>query len=232
MDDTGRLIEMISTWTRNLVAPFQADDVLRMLTSQLTAAFGLSGAAVVLVADGALRHAGVFDPAHGPVERLEEHDGSGPCHDALTSGEVVAVDDLERMADRWPDYVIEARKHDVAAVVGLPLTLAGTTLGALNLFNACPRRWSADLPIIQVFADLASGYLLGADVLARQLQTIDHLQRALESRVVIEQAKGMVAEANSISIAVAFERIRRHARGRQTSVREVASAIVELGLRV
>ena len=113
------------------------------------------------------------------------------------------------------------------------MRLADQTIGALNIYDAAARDWSEDdLAAAGVLADVATSYLVNASTLRQQQQLNEQLTQALESRAVLEQAKGMTANDAAVSVDEAHRRIRRHARSHNTSLRAVAEAIVNLGLRV
>ena len=121
----------------------------------------------------------------------------------------------------------------MAGVAGILMRLADEIIGALNIDSAEPREWSdEDIAVAVVLADVATSYVINASKLRQQEQLSEQLQQALESRVVIEQAKGITAHQNSVSIDQAYQRMRGHARSNNTSLRVVAEAIVALGLQV
>jgi GAF domain-containing protein len=223
----------VSGFARTLVAPYDVDTVLQGLTERIAAVLGLVGSGVTLMRDGRLQFANAMNPASVALEQVQHDHQRGPCLDAISSGEIVAIVDLHEQSERWPEYVSVADEHRVSSVAGIPLTLASESIGALNLYNGPPRDWSTeDLVAARVFADMATGYLVNASKLVQQTQLNEQLQRALEQRLVIEQAKGITANAHSTSLAAAFDRMRRHARNHNTSIQAVAHAIVNVGLRV
>jgi AmiR/NasT family two-component response regulator len=106
-------------------------------------------------------------------------------------------------------------------------------IGALNLYSSEPREWSdVDIAVARVLADVATSYVVNASKLRQQEQLSEQLQEALESRIIIEQAKGITAYKNAVSIDAAFQLMRRHARNNNASLRLVAEAIVAVGLQV
>jgi AmiR/NasT family two-component response regulator len=134
---------------------------------------------------------------------------------------------------RWPEYAATAARHGIRAAAGVPLKLEGTAIGALDLYAREVREWSAeDVAAAQVLADMATSYLVNVSKLEQHRQLNEQLQQALHGRVVIEQAKGITANARAVSVDVAFDLIRRHARSRSATVRSVAEAIVRSGLQV
>ena len=130
--------------------------------------------------------------------------------------------------DRWPTFTPEAIAAGFGSVIALPLRRRGSTLGALNLFRhaegALP---DDDIAAAQAFADIATIGLLNRKV-ANDAATVNkQLNEALTSRVVIEQAKGMVAERTATSVDLAFDRLRKHARRRNRLLADVARDIVD-----
>ena len=113
------------------------------------------------------------------------------------------------------------------------MRLADQIIGALNLYARGPREWSdEDIAVAGVLADVATSYVVNASKLRQQEQLSEQLQHALESRVVIEQAKGITAQQNSVTIDQAYQLMRGHARNNNASLRTVAEAIVAVGLHV
>ena len=112
------------------------------------------------------------------------------------------------------------------------MRLNGTKLGALNLYDSARRDWSAeDVQVARLLADMATGYAANASRLDKLQHTTTQLQSALESRVVIEQSKGVLAAERSISVDRAFEVLRTYSRSHNRSLREIAEAVVNGTLR-
>jgi len=113
------------------------------------------------------------------------------------------------------------------------MRLADKIIGALNLYSSQPRDWSdEDIAVAGVLAGVATSYVVNASKLRQQEQLSEQLQHALESRVVIEQAKGITAQQNSVTVDQAYRLMRGHARNNNASLRTVAEAIVAVGLTV
>jgi len=126
-----------------------------------------------------------------------------------------------------------ATRLAMAGVAGIPMRLDDQIIGALNLYSPQPRDWSdGDIAVAGVLADVATSYVVNASKLRQQEQLSEQLQEALESRVVIEQAKGITAYKNAVTIDQAYQLMRRHARNNNASLRIVAEAIVAVGLQV
>jgi GAF domain-containing protein len=233
MYDQALFLETLSGFAKTLLLPDEVDAVLEGLTEHVTDLLGLAGSGVNLMHGGQLQVANAVNPAAAELELAQHDHQRGPCLDAVRTGEIVAIVDLRQHRERWPEYVAIADQHGVHSVAGIPLILANETIGALNLYAGRLRDWSEeDLLAARVLADMATGYLVNASKLDQQRQLNAQLQRALEQRLVIEQAKGITANAHDATVAAAFALIRRHARNHNTSIQTVAEAIVNAGLRV
>lgn len=233
MYDESLFVETLSGFAKTLLVPYDVDAVLEGLTEHVTDVLGLVGSGVTLMQDGQLQFANAVNAAAIELEQAQHDHQRGPCLDAIREGEIVAIVDLGQHRERWPEYVATADQHGVHSVAGIPLTLANQAIGALNLYAAQPRDWSTqDLVAARVLADMATGYLVNASKLDQQRRLNEQLQRALEHRLVIEQAKGITANAHNATVDVAFALIRRHARNHNTSIQTIAEAIVTAGLRV
>jgi GAF domain-containing protein len=231
MADLKLLMQTLSEFASTLVQDFTISDVLHDLAERATAVVGADSAGVSLQHAGHLRFATALDERCSNLERVQDSEQAGPCVDALRAGEVVAVADLAE-APGWGAYGQAARAAGIAAILGVPMRLDGEKIGTLNIYSNTRREWAQeDLDAARVLADIASSYVINASKLARQRRLSEQLQEALTSRIVIEQAKGILAAERGISIDKAFELLHRHARSHRASLRSVAEAVVNLGLR-
>jgi GAF domain-containing protein len=140
---------------------------------------------------------------------------------------------VRQESSRWPHYAATATELGIAGVAGIPMHDGDEVIGALNIYSSEPREWSdKDIAVAVVLADVATGYVLNAGKLHDQEQLSEQLQQALDSRVVIEQAKGITAQRRSITVDHAYQLMRGHARNNHASLRMVAEAIVGVGLQV
>jgi GAF domain-containing protein len=226
------LVGALSDFARTLVRRFDISDVLYELTTRVTTVLELTSAGVSLVLDGRLRFVTALDETTASLERVQEEEQAGPCIEAYRSGEPVLVSKLKEVDDRWPAFARQARKIGFEAVAGIPMRLDGESLGAVDLYHTDARDWSSDdVRVARVLADMATSYVVNASELERQQRTAEQLQLALESRVIIEQAKGILAAERRVSVDQAFELLRRHARSHNADLRTTAEAVVHLGLR-
>jgi GAF domain-containing protein len=233
MTDQQALLRAFADYARTLSAPYDIGDVLYRLTDHIVEVLDVAGAGVSLAdADGGLRFVTATDEHIVHVEERQVTAGQGPCHDAFVSGDRVTSADLDA-EERWPDYTPEALGQGCRAVAGIPMLAGDQRLGALNLYARQPREWPADeLDIAQVLADMASGYVVNARTLSEVERVNAQLQHALDSRMVIEQAKGILAERHGVHPAAGFDRLRAYARNRNRKVHDVARDVVDSTLRL
>ena len=233
MYDHALFLQTVSRFSSQLLEPYDVDAVLGDLMRAFTEVFGLSGAGLALAEEGELRRT-IGHPDHiSALEQVQQEQQAGPCVEAFHSGRIVVIGDLTHYAQRWPAYCATADGLGMTTVAGVPLQLSGNSVGAVDLYSSQPRPWPAeDLNAAQVLANMVTAFLVNASKLRQQEQLTEQLQQALNSRTVIEQAKGVLAESNRISVDEAFELIRRHARTHHVTVRAVSEAIVRLGLRL
>ena len=163
------------------------------------------------------------------MELLQLQSDEGPCMDCFRSAAPVSVVDLTEAAHRWPIFVAAVGEREMfRSVHALPLRLRGEAIGALNLFRSEPGPLpDADLALGQALADVATIGILQERAIRRGEVVSEQLQAALNSRVVIEQAKGVLAQHLGLGMDEAFDRLRTFARNRNLRLREVACQIVQ-----
>lgn len=233
MYDHQLYVKTLAEFTRLLLTPYDVHTALGELADRVTEVLGLAGSGVSLAHDGRLEFDTAYGPAVAEVERTQERAQVGPCVTAFKTGRVVAVADLSKESHRWPDYCEAAARVGISAVASLPMQLSEQqpAVGALNLYAEGPRDWSEDdLAAAAVMADMATSYLINAGHLDKQVKLAEQLQHALDTRVVIEQAKGVLVARHQFTPDRAFERIRRYARSNNLTVVSVADDVVRLGL--
>src|SRR5271165_1479953 len=227
--DGQLLSETFVELTDTMVAGFDVIDFLHVLTDRSVQLLDVS-AAGLLLADprGELRVVAASSEAARLLELFQLQNDQGPCLDCFRAGQPVAAADLAADAERWPRFAAAAREAGFAAVQALPMRLRDQVIGALNLFRAEPGALDpAAIRIGQALADVATISLLHersmrhSDILNEQLQT------ALNSRVIIEQAKGKLAERLGLDMAQAFSLLRDYARDRNRRLVDVAQAFVD-----
>jgi ANTAR domain/GAF domain len=176
-----------------------------------------------------LRAVAASDEAAHVMELLQLQSNEGPCLDCFQSAGPVSVADLAETSSRWPTFVAAvAQRGDFRSVHALPLRLRGRAIGALNLFGAAPGPLpELDLALGQALADVATIGILQERAIRRGEVLNEQLQSALNSRVIIEQAKGALAQHGQLAPAVAFERLRHYARSHNLKLTHLARRIVD-----
>jgi GAF domain-containing protein len=226
--DGQLLSEAFVELTDTMVADFDIIDFLHVLTSRSVELLDVS-AAGLLLADprGELRVVAASSEAARLLELFQLQGDQGPCLDCFRSGRPVAASDLG--ADqRWPQFAREAGQAGFAAVQALPMRLRDQVIGALNLFRAAPGPFGAEVVHVgQALADVATISLLHERSMRRTDTLNEQLQTALNSRVVIEQAKGKLAERLGIDVNQAFTLLRDQARNRNQRLSDLARAFVD-----
>lgn len=228
MVDRQRLQTVLRRLPHTLVRHYDVNHVLYQLSDDVTDVLGVLGGGVSLLEDGTMRYGTASNERVARVERLQDRFDEGPCKLAATTGSPVVVDDLRRQCDRWPRFAPPAIERGLLAVLGIPMHIDGTTLGALNIYDDRARAWSdEELDTARLLADMATATIVMTDQLRSTELLASQLQHALDSRVVIEQAKGIVARARDVDVAVAFELLRRRARSTNRKLHDLATDIVE-----
>jgi len=162
------------------------------------------------------------------LDLLQIQSDSGPCLQAYRTGQQVLVDDLRTEPSRWPEFAARASAEGFGAVYAIPLRLRSERIGALNLFRAKPVAMTAsDLLVAQALADVATIGILHQRVLTRGAVVNSQLQTALNTRIVIEQAKGVLAERQGLDMDQAFVQLRSMARNSNRLLSEVAHEVIE-----
>ena len=161
------------------------------------------------------------------LELFQLQTDQGPCVDCFHSGQPISVADLPS-AGRWPHFTLAAAEVGFAAVHALPMRLRTEVIGALNLFDVNPGALGAEkLRVGQALADVATIGLLQQRAIHRHDALTEQLQTALNSRILIEQAKGVLAERLQLDVADAFTLLRSSARSRNRRLSELARAVVD-----
>jgi GAF domain-containing protein len=190
--------------------------------------FGVSGAGLMLLAeDEILRYAAASDEPGRQLELIQEQAGEGPCIDAFERNDVVYCNDAS--ADpRYPTFSRIAPGHGIGAVLGVPIALSGGPIGTLNVYDARPHEWGdIETSAISAFTTVISALLKVAARAGLAEATAKQLQFALDHRILIEQAKGILMERDAIDAVAAFERLRAVARSNRLKLADVARSLVE-----
>jgi GAF domain-containing protein len=204
-------------------------DFLHQVTVRCAQVLGVSAAGVLLTDQrGALRVVAASTEQTRLLELLQSQTDQGPCPECFHTGRPVAVADLSTAASRWPRFVAQARQIGFASVHALPMRLRTNVIGALNLFGTRPGALAEDtVRLGQAMADVATIGLLQARAIHDRQTLAEQLQTALNSRVVIEQAKGVIAERRRLDMDQSFTLLRGTARTGNRRLSELARAVVD-----
>lgn len=226
------LFHILASFSETLSDSFEVSDVLYGLSDNTVAVLGAGAAGVsIMDAEGEMQFVSANRHDAIELERVQQELKQGPCYQAFRTGETEIVRDLET-TDQFPEYRIKALELGFRAVLGVPLAAAGRTIGALNVYNEAPRDWTDDdIEAARILANIATSFVVHASRLGEAERLNAQLQQALDSRIVIEQAKGIIAGEAGIGLDAAFSLLRQHARHRQAPIRQVAEAVIHLGLR-
>ena len=224
-----QLAEAFVALADTLVDDFDVVDFLHQVTVRCAQVLGVSAAGVLLADQrGTLQVVAASTEQTRLLELLQLQTDQGPCPECFHTGRPIAVADLATATSRWPRFAAQARQIGFASVHALPMRLRTDVIGALNLFGTQPGALDPDtIRLGQALADVATIGLLQArairqrDILAEQLQT------ALNSRVIIEQAKGVIAERRHLDMDQSFTLLRSTARTSNRRLSDLARAVVD-----
>jgi GAF domain-containing protein len=217
-------VEMADT----LVDDFDVIDFLHVLTERCVQLLGVSAAGLLLT-DGQdkLQLVAASSERTRLLELFQLQTDQGPCVDCFRTGQPVSVADVPS-AGRWPRFTAAAAEVGFAAVHALPMRLRDEVIGALNLFDTNPGALDEGrLRVGQALADVATIGLLQERAIRHRDVLTEQLQSALTSRILIEQAKGVLAERLHLDMANAFVVLRGGARNQNRRLTELAQAIVD-----
>lgn len=222
-----QLFNALRSFAATLASDYEVAEVLDGVCDHLVEVLDGLGAGVTLLdGDGQLRFAAANHPAVVASEQAQERVQEGPCTDCLAGAAPIVVPDIA-VEDRWPAYREALGGADLRAVVAVPLVVRDQTIGAVDVYTDEPRRWSDDdIEAATVLAQMATAYVIRANLTAEVERVNEQLQQALESRIFIEQAKGKLAGERAIDMEEAFEVLRSHARSTNQTVRAVAQQLV------
>jgi GAF domain-containing protein len=219
------LVELADT----LVDDFDVVDLLTLLVDRCVEVLGVSAAGLMLLApEGDLRVLASSSEAMRVVELFELQSREGPCLDCHQSGEPVVNQDLVVVNGRWPTFAPVALNAGFQLVHALPMRLRGQVIGALNLFQTREDALdTVDVAAGQAMADMATIAILHHRAAVESQLLTEQLSFALNSRIVIEQAKGVLAERRDLEMEQAFALLRNHARNHNLRLADVAQHVID-----
>jgi GAF domain-containing protein len=221
------LSETFVSLADTLVDDYDIDGFLDLLVASCMGLFDISAAGIVLVdARGNLSPTASSNEEARVLGLFELQSAEGPCLESVSSGRVVASADLTREHERWPKFAPAALGAGFRSVQSLPMRLRAENIGGLSLFGAeQPPLTPEQREVAQALADVATVGILQQRSLHRASLLAEQMQTALDSRVVIEQAKGILAESGRLDMSSAFEAMRGYARGSNQKLGLVAEAL-------
>ncbi|MET9293419.1 GAF and ANTAR domain-containing protein [Streptomyces sp. NPDC003077] len=211
---------------------FDPLELLHDLTAHVAELLPVAGAGVTVLDEmRRVEYATASDERCGHLEQVQIDLNEGPCLEATRTGVALAVTSLTGPpALRWPRFAGHARRVGISAVAAVPLRSPALTIGALNLMrdqdsDAAPN--GPQMRIAQALADAAASCFGHRQEARDQAVMIEQLTIALDSRLVIEQAKGVMSERLNVSVDEAFQRLRQHARARQQKLTALAADVAQ-----
>jgi GAF domain-containing protein len=223
-----RIVEILVELANTMVDDFDVVEFLHRVSVRCVELLDCDEAGLLLAdAGGALRVMASSNERSEALELLQSQNEEGPCYDCWARGEAVFSEDLAADHGRWPRFVPVASENGFRSVQAVPMRVRGETIGTLNLFRVVTGRIAeADLPLAQGMADIAAVALLQERALRETRGVVGELEGALRSRVIIEQAKGVLAEHAQIDVDAAFALLRIHARTNNRRLSDIASDVV------
>jgi len=227
-----RLLTTFAKLADTLVDNYDVVDLLQLLVDSCRELLDVTEAGILLQdAPGELEVVVSTSESSRLVEAMQLSAQDGPCVECYRTGEVVSVPEIAATPERWARFRASALEQGFRSAYAIPMRLRETTIGTVNLLrNETGELGASDVVAAQAFADVATIGILHQrsnrenEVVAQQLRT------ALNSRIVIEQAKGVVAQTRGVSIDQAFDLMRRYARSNRLGLSEVAAGLVNRSL--
>jgi GAF domain-containing protein len=232
MRETGRDVLLARTFVDlvdTLVDDFDLVDLLTLVADRCVEVLDVAAAGLMLVApEGDLRVVAFSSETVHAVELFELQAEEGPCLDSFRSGTPIVNQDLSLVDSPWPNFAPVALDAGFLSVHALPMRLRGVIIGALNLFRSEPGDLEElDVIFAQALADVATIAILNHRAASEAQVLNEQLTVALNSRVVIEQAKGILAERTGLDMERSFTRMRRYARDHNLRLVDVAHGVVD-----
>ena len=218
------LVELADT----LVADFDVVELLTLLVDRCVEVLEVGAAGLILAApDGDLRVMASSSEAMRVLELFELQFEEGPSLDCFRTGAPVVNQNLAEVNGHWPRFASAALVAGFTSVHALPMRLRGTVIGSLNLLHSAPDEMQqADIDVARALADVATIGILQHRAARGAYVINEQLNNALNSRIIIEQAKGMVAEREGLDMEQSFARLRVHARNHNLRLVDVAQNVI------
>lgn len=231
MNDTREraIVRAFVDLSNELVDDYDVVEMLAQLTAACPTLLNVSSAGLLLAdTRGDLHLVASSSERIHHLEVFQLQRDEGPCLDCYRQRRAIVVPELDAEEDRWPQFCAAARLGGFQSVHAVPMRLRDTVLGTLGLFGEEPGSLAEDdLALAQALVHVASVGIVNARSALDRVTINAQLQHALTSRIVVEQAKGVLAHAGGISMDVAFSVLRRYARDHGRRLSDVATQVVE-----
>ena len=227
-DRQDRILDVFAGLADTLVDDYDLVELLQALVDSCRTLLDVSAAGLLLVGDdGELEVVVSTNEETRLVETIQLSAEAGPCIDSFRTGAVVSVSDIARAPASWEPFNRAALDAGYRSAYAIPLRLRDTTIGSLNLLRSETGELNAyDLRAAQALADVATIGILHERTMRATETTREQLQLALNTRVTIEQAKGVLGHTHGVSMEEAFEMLRHYARSHQLPLTSVAEQLV------
>ena len=215
----------------SLVSEFEVGDFLDRLIHHAVTLLDADAAGIMLAdSSGTLQVLATSSHAVELLELFELQADSGPCLEAYRSGQPVTPPDLQAMRSWWPAFSVQAEAVGFRSAQAVPMRLRADVIGAMNVFRRGEGALvGSQLKLAQALTDVATVALISERTSTARQLLADQLQAALSSRVLLEQAKGVLAERLGVSVEQAFDMLRKAARGSGRTLRDVATTVLAGG---
>jgi hypothetical protein len=236
MTSTSREKDLVDTFVEladTMVSGYDIVDLLYLLVSRCAETFGAADAGILLPdAQGSLEVVASTSERSQLISLLQLDAEQGPCLDAYHSGQPVTVGDFAAIHERWPRFADAVGELGYQWMHAIPLRLREEVIGSLNLFGDTPDALSAeDALAARGLADIATIGILHERAFRESDLARTQLQHALDSRVVIEQAKGVLSHSHGVDMEEAFRLLREQARSTQRKLADVARDVIADAIR-
>jgi transcriptional regulator with GAF, ATPase, and Fis domain len=223
-----RLAEVFVEFADTLVDEFDVIEFLQMVTTHTSDLIDARAVGLLLAdGDGRLQVMAASDERAQMLELFQVQTHEGPCQDCYATGETIHSEDLREAGERWPRFASRAVEAGYRSVHAFPLRLRRHVIGALNLFSVeAGAMTPADVRVVQALADVATIGLLQERAIRRGEVLTEQLHTALNSRIVIEQAKGAIAQIHGGTPDEAFVRLRSYCRNHHVGLSETAARVL------
>lgn len=228
-DRENAILDAFVELADSLVNHYDPLDFLHHLLDHSIPLTGAEAGGVLLSYEGRLHLAASSSEDSEDIALFELQHSEGPAHDAYRTGDVVRVDRIAEAADRWPKFVGAAEPYDWRSAFAAPLRLRDYHAGSFVVFwsdETQTRPSDADAKLLRGFADVATIAVLQRRATTDVEKVNEQLHLALEGRIKIEQAKGMISNDTGLEMGAAFEMLRRYARSTSRPLKDVAAAVI------